>query len=409
MHNDTTSATSARSLPVQHGRLALLMSLFSAVLLATFLTHPTYAQATGVVYVESNIPAPNGNSILAYSRDAAGNLTAIPGSPFATGGAGVGNAVPAEGQFDSDQNVITNPEGTLLFAVNSGSNNIAVFHICPNGALVSVDGSPFPSGGVNPVSVGLAGDKLYVVHKSVDSPGDVLPNYTGFQVSTDGQLTPILVSTVEVPAASSPTQALISPDNSLLFGADFGSGGKVLQSFGILSDGSLRQNAPLPLPDSSAPLGLQVHPTQQLLYVGFVSDNQLGVYSYDQSGVLTFLRTVPNSGKAICWLAVNRAGSCLYSANTGDGSVSAYDLADPTTPVEMQRLQLNGNAAPFQLALDPSGVFLHAVDQAENSLHVLQVNAVGCMLTEVSSSPFALDVPGDTRPQGVAAVNLTQP
>ena len=365
-------------------------------------TNPTYAQATGVVYVESN--GADGNSILAYSRDADGNLTPLSGSPFPTGGAGVGNGTPAEGQFDSDQNVIINPQGTLLFAVDSGSNDIAVFHILPDGALTPVDGSPFPSGGLNPVSVGLAGDMLYVIHKSVDSM-DVLPNYTGFQVGSDGQLTPVPGSTVEVPALSSPTQALVSPDNSLLFGADFGSGGMVLQSFRILSDGTLLQNPPLPLPDSSAPLGLQVHATQPLLYVGFVSDNQLGVYSYDGAGALTFLRAVENSGRAICWLAINRPGSCLYSANTGDGSVSAYDLADPATPVETQRLPLSGPLPllPFQLALDPSGVFLHVVDQAGNSLHVLKVNASGCTLNEVPSSPFALDVPADTRPQGVAA------
>ncbi len=403
--NAMERTTSARSLPVRHGTLAVLMSLFSAVLLGTFLTNPTYAQATGVVYVESNIPAPNGNSILAYSRDEAGNLTPLPGSPFATGGAGVGSAQPAAGQFDSDQNVIINPEGTLLFAVNSGSNDIAVFHIRPDGTLVPVDGSPFPSGGVNPVSVGLAGDKLYVVHKSVDSPGDVLPNYTGFQVTPDGQLTPIPDSTIEVPAGSSPTQALISADNGLLFGADFLSG--VLQAFRILGDGRLLQspNTPLPLPDASNPLGLQVHPTQPLLYVGFVSNNELGIYSYDDMGALTFLRTVTNSGVAICWFAVNRAGSCLYSANTGDGSVSAYDLTDPTTPVEIQTVPLRGNAPllPFQLALDPTEAFLHVVDQGGNALHVLQVNAPGCTLTEVPSSPLALDVPGDTRPEGVAA------
>src|SRR5689334_4697502 len=42
-----------------------------------------------VVYVESNISTPGGNSILAFRRDAQGNLTPLPGSPFLTGGTGV--------------------------------------------------------------------------------------------------------------------------------------------------------------------------------------------------------------------------------------------------------------------------------------------------------------------------------
>jgi hypothetical protein len=50
-----------------------------------------------------------------------------------------------------------------LFAVNSGSDTIAVFHIQGNGALTPVEGSPFPSGGNDPVSLGLNGNTLFVV------------------------------------------------------------------------------------------------------------------------------------------------------------------------------------------------------------------------------------------------------
>jgi 6-phosphogluconolactonase (cycloisomerase 2 family) len=101
-------------------------------------------QPSGVVYVESNIGTPGGNSILAFRRDSQGELTSLPGSPFPTGGTGVFDTSLQLGPFDSDQNVIANPEHTLLFAVNSGSNTIAVFHIHENGSLSPVEGSPFP-------------------------------------------------------------------------------------------------------------------------------------------------------------------------------------------------------------------------------------------------------------------------
>src|SRR5205085_6618926 len=109
---------------------------------------------SGVVYVESNIGTPGGNSILAFRRDSQGNLTPLPGSPFPTGGTGVFDTSLQLGPFDSDQNIIANPEHSLLFAVNAGSNTIAVYRILSDGTLRPVDGSPFPSGGVNPVSVG---------------------------------------------------------------------------------------------------------------------------------------------------------------------------------------------------------------------------------------------------------------
>ncbi|MEP7084194.1 MAG: hypothetical protein ABI854_05605, partial [Betaproteobacteria bacterium] len=144
----------------------------------------------GVVYLESNIGTPGGNSIIAYQRDDKGRLSALPGSPFPTRGTGIFDLSLNLGPFDSDQNIIVNPERTLLFAVNSGSNTIAVFNIRADGSLVHVAGSPFPSGGINPVSVGLARDTLVVVNKAMDpqQPANQLPNYTTFRVFPDGRL-----------------------------------------------------------------------------------------------------------------------------------------------------------------------------------------------------------------------------
>ncbi len=87
------------------------------------------------IYVETNIKTPNGNSIAAFTRETNGDLTPIVGSPFLTGGAGTQYAGVNVGPQDSDAEIITNPEHTLLFAVNSGSDTIAVFvalHVKPD-------------------------------------------------------------------------------------------------------------------------------------------------------------------------------------------------------------------------------------------------------------------------------------
>ena len=48
------------------------------------------------------------------------------------------------GPFDSDSEVIINPQQTLLFAVNAGSDSIAVFSIKENGTLAPWKALPFP-------------------------------------------------------------------------------------------------------------------------------------------------------------------------------------------------------------------------------------------------------------------------
>jgi 6-phosphogluconolactonase (cycloisomerase 2 family) len=375
------------------------------------------ARSRNYVYVESNNPA--GNAIFGFARNHDGSLTPLPGSPYPAGGAGI-SFTTALGPFDSDQNVIVNPDHSLLFAVNGGSDTIAVFRIHENGALAPVEGSPFPSGGSNPVSVGLAGETLCVVNKDEDPghPGQSLPNYTSFHVSSGGRLTPIGNSTFVDDLGSDPSQALISPNGRLLFGADFLGG--VLRSFHIGGNGRLAPRDAQPLPaaefaDTGAPplpLGLAVHPEEPILYVDFVTISRIGIYHYNNDGRLTFLRTVPDSGKAPCWALVNKDGTRLYASNTGDSSISVFDISvDPTEPVEIQHVKLRTTGSCFQFALDSTGKFLHVVTQggslsappSANGLNVLSVAGDGS-LTEVPSSPTVLPVPNMVRPQGVAAL-----
>jgi 6-phosphogluconolactonase (cycloisomerase 2 family) len=160
------------------------------------------------------------------------------------------------------------------------------------------------------------------------------------------------------------------------------------------------------------PLGLAVHPTRNLLYVGFVTISRIGVYGFRDSGQLIFRRSVADSGKGVCWLTINKQATRLYASNTGDPSVSVFDISkDPSMPIEIQTLKYASTGGGFQFALDSTGTFLHVIsqqsaptsDQSANALHVFRVAHDGT-LTEVPSSPTLLHVPNLVRPQGVAAL-----
>jgi 6-phosphogluconolactonase (cycloisomerase 2 family) len=381
------------------------------------------------VYVETNVKTTNGNAIAAFTRGSNGELTEIKGSPFLTGGAGTQYAGVNVGPQDSDQEIISNPEHTLLFAVNSGSDSIAVFHIARDGSLSPIQGSPFPSGGNDPVSLSLVRDTLFVVNKSGDfgRPSSILPSYTALRVERDGSLSPInhvnnesshrFDTTVSIAIGSSPSQALVIPDAGLLFGADFLTG--LIERFKFDDSGNLKQLSPLALPKSEfsdtttprLPLGLWNHPFLPLLYVGFVTDSKVGVYEYDLEGGLRFLRAVPNSGQAICWLRTNRAGTRLYTSDTITNSISVYDLTDAENPVQIQELNLSGlgNVLQFSLSSDEKSLYaLSSRGDASipegkgNELHVLTIQQNGDVVE--TGAPVVFDEPNDTRPQGVAVV-----
>ena len=199
-----------------------------------------------------------------------------------------------------------------------------------------------------------------------------------------------------------------------MFGADFLGG--LLQSFQIGQTGTLAQNPPQVVPAAAfegspaprLPLGLAAHPNRPVVYVGLVTVNKLAVYSHDNFGQLTFVRTVDDSGAAPCWLRTNADGSRLYASNTGDSSITVYDTTNALAPKEIQKLSLQGEGSTFQLEFDPRGDYLYVVSQRAaattpigqgNTLHTLRVNANG-LLSE-PDAPTVLNLPLGTRPQGL--------
>src|SRR5437588_4162469 len=177
---------------------------------------PSLKGADGTVYVESNSSAPNSNEVLAFRyHDGSLNPRHIRRYPMHGSGS---HDLSNSGVLDADQELITNPQRTLLFAVNSSTDTIAVFHIDAGGALSPVTGSPFPSGGRAPSSLGLAGSTLIVANKAEDGVRNLTrapANYTSFHLRADGSLSrPI--SSIDVPPGSSPLQAYVTPDRKVL-------------------------------------------------------------------------------------------------------------------------------------------------------------------------------------------------
>lgn len=390
------------------------VSLTGLLMLTAFHTRANAAPAD-VIYLESN--STSGNSIFAFQFDFTSSPTLLTTTP--AGGIGVFDPTFALGPFDSDQNLIENAAGSLLFAVNSGSNTIGVFNIRKDGSLTPVSGSPFASGGSDPVSVGLKDDTLVVVNKDQDPAQNSSlqpPNYTTFNVAPDGRLTPVPESTVSVAYGSSPSQALIASQGNAVFGADFLGG--LLQSFSLDPNGALDQNLPQALPasifvgqtGSHLPLGMRTHPFLPILYVDITPISEVAVYTYDPRGQLSFVRTVQDTGSAPCWAVVNHSGNRLYVTNTGDNSVTVYNLSNPLDPVEMQHFVMaNTTGAVFSTVIDQSDNWLFVSSErstatataAANAFHTLKVAADGT-LTE-PFSPTVLPISGATtvRAQGI--------
>ncbi|HXA86188.1 MAG TPA: MBG domain-containing protein, partial [Candidatus Dormibacteraeota bacterium] len=128
--------TAPATKPYQH---AGVYGLMAALLLTTALALPSVAQAqSNYVYVNNQATS---NTISAYSVSPSGALTTVPGSPFLTGGQGANVNC-----YGLDRIVISAPNN-LLLVTNTLDLTISAMQINPaSGGLTAVAGSPFASG-----------------------------------------------------------------------------------------------------------------------------------------------------------------------------------------------------------------------------------------------------------------------
>src|SRR5579871_779028 len=397
--------------------------IYSGIILATATVSQQVRaddKPENVVYVQNNDYTPGRNAIDAFRRDpSTGCLTPI--GRYYTGGTGLFNFDDRIGPDDHAQEVIASRDHKLLFTVNGGSDNVSVFKIDNDGSLKLVSGSPTQSNGIQPVSLGLAGDDLIVVNQNGDPNRAAVqttqhPNYSEFEISGDGHLKLIPNATVNLPFQSTPTQALVAPSGLYLFGdllsgVPFPSGvgsiapgllpaaGSELDSFALPSWNEQIVQAPnspmAPPPNAQAAptisqsrytLGIDAHPWLPIVYVGYVVTNRLSVFTYDLLGSLHFVTDValgPND-VTICWIKVSPDGQWVFTSNAGSNSIDIFDIsgtakagASPLNPILVQSLPLvvpagvpdqpivpgvfNHPTVSFQINTDPSGNFLYAV------------------------------------------------
>ncbi len=160
------------------GRVPAAVALLGALLIAPAAAsaHPNHpSPVVGYVYVNDNTaPA---NTIAGFARHADGTLSALPGSPFATGGAGTGPGIGSQGSLQSTRH------GRYLLAVDAGSNQLSVLRVRHDGSLELARGGVVSSGGNEPVSIAIYHRLVYVANA-----GTGASDYTGFVLGRRGRL-----------------------------------------------------------------------------------------------------------------------------------------------------------------------------------------------------------------------------
>jgi 6-phosphogluconolactonase len=371
--------------------LAIALALTAAGVTATSGNAFAASGVVGHLYVNDNTAG--ANTIAAFDRHADGTLTSIPGSPFPTGGAGTGAGIGSQGALQESA------DGRYLLAVDAGSSQISVLRIKPHGELGRVGGGTVASNGIEPVSIAVGGNVVYVANA-----GDGGSNYTGFTLNRGGHLRPLAGSTVPLPDGSAPGDVLFNAGATRLVGVRVNT--SVIDSFAVGADGRLTAAAGSPFPaQGPGPFGSEFRPTDPTqLFVsnahGGAGNGSVSAFSDASDGTLTSIGSspFPDLQTAPCWVEISHDGRFLFTVNTASDSISRYTIAVDGSLTLLGSTPLGqAHAGAEDARLGPEGHTLWTVETGARAVSGFSVD--GGNLTALASSPTPL--PTNAAPFGI--------
>ena len=334
------------------------------------------------------------NDLSAYRIDVkSGNLSPVPGMPFAGGDAGMLNpallplidAPPEAG--GAPYYLAIDPAGKFLYASNHYGGTVSAFAINANsGALTPLAGSPFKTG-LTPygVTVHPSGQFLYVTSYESDA-------VWAHRINRDtGALTQVAGSPFPT-EGDDPYDITFNAAGTLAYVPNHRSNSIAIFRVNI-QDGSLvlreqvqTRSGPQKLSFATGEQPLSV--ASRYAYAADAALNQLVAYRMDTAtGALKEMSRTA-TGKNPAAVATSSDGKFVYVANQASNDVSAYRMDTVTGKLSAVALSpFKTGQAPSSLAVDANGWFLYVANRDSNMLAVYLIDPASGALKAISAPP----------------------
>src|SRR5712691_2757632 len=346
----------------------------------------------GFVYVNEGTTdrtargAPNAISGIAAYDD--GSLVLLPGSPWRTGGLG-----PFEPPLVASPRLGICALGRRLYALDQGSDDVAVFAIAEDGGLSPISESPFPTGGAEPQALAATPDGrwLFVGH------------------STSRTITTFALGPGGAPAMTGDPFAIESVPDGMAVTPD---GRHLLVTLPLLAriavldigpDGGLVHAPGSPYTsDADSADGVVLGRGGAFAYVADADPSRVLLSAYGLDPVGRLRRTsgsprVAGSGAANI-LHLVAGGRVLVASLFGRNALASFLIGADGLPVPAPGSPFNNAplaVAPAGMASDPLGRFLYVVGALSDTVSLFRVRADG-----------GLEVAGDSVRTGVSGLPL---
>jgi 6-phosphogluconolactonase (cycloisomerase 2 family) len=274
-----------------------------------------------------------------------------------------------------------------LYATVPVENQIIAYREDPNsGVVTEISGSPYSVGeGANSLALHPSGKYLYASNPG--QGGTVEDDISLFDVNSDGTLTEVTPRTSLAPYASTPQLLLTDPAGAYLYVMNTGSSN--ISVFAIDSgSGALTQVPNSPFNIGAQPLGMQIAPSGNFLYVSVAEQTSGWVAAYSlTAGQLALVDFQPTDGVSPYSMVINSAGTYLYAANYVNNSISVFAISSSgTLSLQAGTPLADGYNGPISMIFDPSGNYLYVANQTSNNVSVYTINSDGLPAALTSSN-----------------------
>jgi 6-phosphogluconolactonase len=271
----------------------------------------------------------------------------------------------------------TTNSNTYLYAAIQASNQIVVYREDPNSGILTVlVGSPITAGpGVQSIAIHPSKKFLYAANSG---ESDV----SLFNVATDGGLTEVTPRTI---VGSSPNLLAMDSAGSFLYVSNLGS--NTISVFSINASSGALTPVGAPFPIGSTALNIKLSPAGDVLFVT-IGGNPGFVESFSNPSSANPTATSVQAGVNPNGLAIDPSGTFLYTANTGENSISAFTIGANGLLTPISGFPLGETfSAPQALFVDNSGKYLYVANEGSANLAAYGIGSDGG-LTVLSNSPF---------------------
>jgi 6-phosphogluconolactonase (cycloisomerase 2 family) len=319
------------------------------------------------VFVQTNDLARN--TIVAYARESDGHLTRV--GEFATGGkGGVEQDVPLD-SLASQDSLTYDAAHRLLFAVNAGSNTVTSFAV--DGARLSRL-QTVPAGGVFPVSVSAAHDRLFVLNAGGTG------NVTGYRINPAGRLTALPGASRNLGLHNDPQPEFITAPADIAQTSDGQHVVVTTKANNEIDVFTVDDGLSAPIKNHAAspvPFAVSFDSAHRLV-VANAGDSSVSTYTVNADGTLdTITAGVEDGQAALCWLV--GTGDTFFGGNAGSSTISAFvvdtdgNATLTGTPDGVVAHTGGGSGGTIDLAITSDQRFLYAENSFAGSVEAYQI------------------------------------